>query len=547
MRPSNNLWWCENCAVPLLRKKCENCGYEGVKICSDLKPMFNEECRFLEKEIGQKLLGKSWQDGLWMRYRTIWFRGKRFLRLSANGKPRILKEFSVNYNKVFSPDQISSKLLYRSNKSTLDRLEQNAISFIKQIVKKYPWRKPIVSFSGGKDSTVVSYLVRKAFHNNKILHVFGNTTIEYRDTLKYIKRFFTNNSRVPIRQGSSHHTFLEMCKLIGPPSRINAWCCSVFKASPIATIVNNVNGKRGIISFEGIRKKESARRRNRQKTYLNKKIAHQLSAYPILEWKEIEVWLYILTKGLDFNDAYKKGFNRVGCMYCPNNVPYNEYLIKTYYSREAGKWRNYLLNYAKKIGKEDPLEYLLSGAWKMRVGKSEGQSLAYVKKVPCLKNMNAMHFILNKPISKDFVERFKPFGHTEGFSDHVGSGFIVKDSATLEELFMIKRVNDVSILEKESKIDSNWKLGEEFLCVDILTSKNIHRLLRAIERQMRKFQVCILCGTCASICPTNAIKINPHFTISEGKCIHCGRCTSSRYIPFGCITLNSTRQGKGYG
>jgi len=544
MRFPNELWWCKNCGVPLLRKECEICSNGGGKICSDLKPMFQRECTFLEAEIGKKLPGKSWQDGIWMRHKTIWFNGKRLFRLSANGKPTIINAYPLRDDS--SKHCVTPEILYKANKSTLDKLEKEAISFIRETIKSYPGRKPIVSFSGGKDSTVVSYLVRKALETDEVLHVFGNTTIEYPDTLNYIKRFFRNDKRIPFRENSSCHTFLKMCELIGPPSRINAWCCSVFKASSIANIVNRVNGKRGVISFEGIRKKESVRRRNRQKTYFNKKIVHQLSAYPIIDWKEIEVWFYILIKGLDFNDAYKKGFNRVGCMYCPNNIPYNEYLIKTYYPTEARKWKNFLFNYAKKIGKEDPLEYFSSGAWKMRVGKSEGKSLANVKKIPCLKNINAMHFILNKPISKDFVERFKPFGQTEEFSDRLGSSFVVKDPTTREELFMVKRVNDISMLEKESKIDPNWKLGEEFLCVDILTARNSHPLLQAIERQIRKFQVCILCGACASICPTNAIKINPHFTIDEDKCIHCGRCISSKYIPFGCVTLNSTRQGKGY-
>ncbi len=538
----NSLWWCKSCGVPLLRKECENCGFEGVKICSDLKPMFKQECSFLEHEIDKRFPGKSWQDGLWMRNKTIWFNGKRLIRLYANGQPKIIKEYppeDVSPNHHLTPES-----LYEANKSTLDELEKEAISFIKEIIKSYPERKPIVSFSGGKDSIVTSYLVRKALETDEILHIFGNTTIEYPDTLNYIKRFFENNKGIPFQENSSSHTFLEMCELIGPPSRINAWCCSVFKASPIASIVNRVNGEHGVISFEGIRKKESARRRNRKKTYLNKKIVHQLSAYPILDWKEIDVWFYILIKSLDFNDAYKRGFSRVGCMYCPNNVPYNEYLIKTYYPKKARKWENFLFNYAKKIGKEDPLEYLLSGAWKMRVGKSGAPSLAYVRKVPCLKNLNAMHFILDKPFSKDFIERFKPLGQMEEFSDNIGSGFIVKDSATREELFMLKRVKDISILKKESKIDSKWKLGEEFLCVDILTTKNRYSLLQTIERQLRKFQVCILCGACSSICPTNAIKINPHFTISEDKCIHCARCISSKYIPFGCISLNTQQQSK---
>ena len=490
MGSSNNLWWCKSCGVPLLRKECENCGCEGVKICSDLKPMFNVECEFLETKIGKKLPGKSWQDGLWMRYKTIWFNGKRLLRLSANGNPTIINEYPPSDD---SPQHcVTPEILYKANKSTLDELEKEAISFIKKIIKCYPERKPIVSFSGGKDSTVVSYLVRKALKTDEVLHIFGNTTIEYPDTVNYIKRFSGNNGEIPLQENSSSHAFLEMCELIGPPSRINAWCCSVFKASPIATIINRINGNHGVISFEGIRKKESVRRRTRRSTYLNKKIVHQLSAYPILEWKEVEVWFYILIRDLDFNDAYRKGFSRVGCMYCPNNVAYNEYLIKIYYPAETKKWEKFLLGYAKEIGKEDPLDYISSGAWKMRVGKSKGQSLAYVRKVPCLKNINAMHFILDKPVSDDFIERFKPFGRIQEFSDHMGKGFIVKDMVTAEKLFMIKRVNDISILEKESKIDPSWKLGEEFLRVDILTTKNNYRLLQSIERQIRKFQVCVL-------------------------------------------------------
>jgi len=545
MEYSNNLWWCRGCGVPLLRKKCENCHSEGVSICSDLKPMFDKECIFLEKEICKELPGKSWQDGLWMRYKTVWFNGRKLFRLSANGKPIIIREYLYRNNST-NNKYITRQTLYKANKSTINELEKKAISFIKETIESFPKRKPVVSFSGGKDSAVVSYLVRKALRTSKVLHIFGNTTIEYPDTYNYINRFVRNNGGISLQKNSSNHTFLDMCKLIGPPSRINAWCCSVFKAAPIAAIVNNCNGNHGVISFEGIRKKESVRRRNRQNIYPNKKIVHQLSAYPILDWREIEVWLYILIKDLDFNDAYRKGFSRVGCLYCPNNIRYNEHLIKTYYPKEARKWQTFFLNYARKIGKEDPLDYFSSGAWKMRVGKSEGQSLVYVKKVPCLKNVNAMHFILDKPIAKDFVERFKPFGRIQKFSDNIGKGFIVKDLATEEGLFMIKRVNDISILKKESKIDPNWKLGGEFLCVDIITERNPYRLIQSIERQIRKFQVCLSCGACAGICPTNAIKINPHFAIREDRCTHCGRCISSKYIKSGCVSLNAQQQRKGF-
>lgn len=542
----NFLWWCKCCGVPLLNKNCENCGHEGVRIVSDLKPMFKEECGFLEKESNRKLPGRSWQDGLWMRYKTIWFNGERFLRLSANGKPSILKEFSRRDNLINTNKHITAEILYKANRSTIDKLEKNAIAFIKEIVKSFSEKKPIVSFSGGKDSTVVSYLVRKALRTNKVLHIFGNTTIEYPDTIDYVDRFWVNNGKIPLYKNSSNHTFTEMCKLLGPPSMLNAWCCSVFKASPISAIINKINNGNGVISFEGIRKTESSRRRNRKPIYHNKKIAHQLSVYPILDWREIEVWLFILTKNLEFNNAYRKGLTRVGCMYCPYTNAYNEYIISKLYQKEYKEWFQFLIKFAKSLEKNNPLEYISSGAWKRRIGKSNIKSYTYVRKVPCLKNLNAMHFILDKKVNDNFIERFKPFGKIEKFNNQIDRGFVVKDPQTSEGIFMIKIVKDIKKLKEESSINPNWKLGKEFLCVDILVAKNFRHLTQAIERQIRKFQECVLCGACIGICPTSAIVINPHFKVFENTCSHCKKCLNTRILRDSCVALHSNQQTSRY-
>lgn len=522
---TTSLYWCKNCGVPLLKKGCENCGQDGNKICSDLKPMFKEECEFLEKEIEKKLPGKGWQDGLWMRQKTIWYNGKHFLRLSADGKPTIVKEYNENWD--IPINKPTEETLYKANKSTLDVLENEAISFIQTIVNEHPIRKPVVSFSGGKDSTVVSHLIRRALTTNDVLHLFGDTTIEYPDTYEYIDKYSKGKS-IPFESTNCGHSFIEMCNLLDPPSRINAWCCSVFKAGPISSIMNTINGKNGVISFEGIRKSESNARRNRERIYVNKKIVHQISAYPILEWKEVDVWLYILTKRLDFNVTYRKGLPRVGCIYCPYNAAYTDYLLKIIYQKEVQKWEDFLLKYAKNIGKEDPEEYVSSGAWKRRVGKSNGESLIYVKKVPSAKNENIMHFILNKKMEEDFLERFKPFGKIESISENVDNGFIVKNASTNESLFMIRR------------------LGEKSLYVDLLTEKNKHYLLQHVEKQIRKYQACILCGACTGICPEDAIKINPHFRVIDDRCSRCGRCLTTKFIGSSCISLNSQRQSRGF-
>ena len=178
-----SLYWCNTCGVSLLSCKCENCGEEGKKICSDLKPMFEEECKFLEKEIEKLLPGKSWQDRLWMRYKTIRFNGRRFMRLAADGKPVILKEY-LPMDTLSNPhNHVSPEILYRANQSALDELEEEAISFVRDIEEYYSGRKPVVSFSGGKDSLVISCVVRKALGTDNILHMFSDTTIEYPDTL----------------------------------------------------------------------------------------------------------------------------------------------------------------------------------------------------------------------------------------------------------------------------------------------------------------------------------------------------------------------------
>lgn len=63
-----------------------------------------------------------------------------------------------------------------------DRLE-----IIKSTIKKYGEENFYISFSGGKDSTVLHYLVDMALPDNKIPRVFINTGIEYNDIVNFVK------------------------------------------------------------------------------------------------------------------------------------------------------------------------------------------------------------------------------------------------------------------------------------------------------------------------------------------------------------------------
>ena len=55
-----------------------------------------------------------------------------------------------------------------------------------------------ISFSGGKDSVVVSKLIDMAIPNNKIPRVYFNTGIEYKMMVDYVKSLSLKDSRYKI-------------------------------------------------------------------------------------------------------------------------------------------------------------------------------------------------------------------------------------------------------------------------------------------------------------------------------------------------------------
>ena len=62
------------------------------------------------------------------------------------------------------------------------------IAKIKSTIEKYGEENFYISFSGGKDSTVLSALVDMAVPGNKIPRVYANTGIEYKMILDFVKR-----------------------------------------------------------------------------------------------------------------------------------------------------------------------------------------------------------------------------------------------------------------------------------------------------------------------------------------------------------------------
>ena len=83
--------------------------------------------------------------------------------------------------------------------------------------------------------------------------------------------------------------------------------------------------------FDGVRAEESASRASRSRVGKNVKHNNMINVRPILEWSNVEVYLYILLHNLPFNKAYRNGLSRVGCAICPYSSGWSEDLCGILY------------------------------------------------------------------------------------------------------------------------------------------------------------------------------------------------------------------------
>ena len=66
-----------------------------------------------------------------------------------------------------------------------------------------------------------------ALGTDKIIHIYGDTTLEYPETGTYLEEFKKIHPTTPLLVAKNkEQNFNELCKVIGPPSRMMRWCCT---------------------------------------------------------------------------------------------------------------------------------------------------------------------------------------------------------------------------------------------------------------------------------------------------------------------------------
>lgn len=533
------VYWCDHCRAPIIKYAnavdksiCPSCHQDTSYLCADLRPVFPEERLLLEVMLGKPLAYLT---------NSVWASNNRYY---IDGKPTVI---STSFYRKLSPSVIREQLeqyqpkndytyfnesiraFIRANKSRLDFIQDEAFSFIQEAASAYPNENVVISFSGGKDSTVTADLAVRALGDPSLVHIFGNTTLEFPHTIEYAGRYRKDNPKSIFKVAiNKEQDFYNVCEDIGPPARMLRWCCSMFKTGPITRVINSMYRDKDILTFYGIRKCESVSRSRYNRIEDNAesvKIQKQKVASPIFLWKDIDIWLYMLSEDIDFNDAYRLGYDRVGCWCCPNNNDRAQFLSQIYMPVEFEKWHRFLVDFAKRIGKPDAENYIDTGKWKARQG---GNGLAAasdikIKYTNCTAEENAKVYQLNKPIDETFMSLFIPFGR---IAPELGRKLI-------NETIVVDMKSGVPILSIQPFNQDGYDYAVKVKTMNVAKHDELQR---KAAYQVKKYNACRQCLKCESLCRFGAISIiGGEYRIDDKKCKRCKMCVTAKYLEGGCL------------
>ena len=520
----SEIYWCDKCNVPVYADTCGKCHEKCRKLTSDIRPVFPEERLLIEIVLGEPL--KFLKDSVWNSGNRYYVNGRRILfsaKMMQNMDPedirvQIEKHKDQNTYRYFD---IYRERFIEANRERYEAITEEAFDYVRKTTKDVRTEEMFISFSGGKDSTVTADVVMRALSNPRILHIFGDTTLEFPDTYEYVERYKKEHPATPVVSSRNRDKdFDELCEVVGPPSRVMRWCCTVFKTGSIQRKISSLfMNQNRIMTFYGIRRSESTSRSKYDRQSKSPKITKQITVSPVIDWMDFDIWLYLLTTGIDFNDAYRKGYARVGCWCCPNNSVWSEMLSRIYMPQQYQKFHSMLVKFAAGIGKPDPEDYVSEGGWKARQG---GNGVAYaantvVSFAPCALEENSFNYKLRKPISEQLYELFKPFG-------------------TLNFDLGNKRLGEVYVLGSDGQpaLKLQGRIGSDELRVTIINkhiagAKSLIVAEEKVKCQLTKYQMCMACRACESVCRFGAITVTDtdhgvDYRINESKCKKCCEC-----------------------
>lgn len=219
----------------------------------------------------------------------------------------------------------------------LDQLESQSVYIIREAYKKF--KKLGLLWSVGKDSTVLLWLVKKAFFGKvpfPVIHI--DTGYKFKEMYAF-RDWCVDKWNLNLIVADKIKEANE--KGIGPKDKIE--CCNLRKTIALKDEIKKQGFEALLLGIRrdehGVRAKErvfSPRNKDFKWNYKDqppelwdqfktqKESEQHLRVHPLLHWTEIDIWEYIQRENLPINPLYfaknGKRYRSLGCVPCTNPI-----------------------------------------------------------------------------------------------------------------------------------------------------------------------------------------------------------------------------------
>ena len=355
-------------------------------------------------------------------------------------------------------------IVIEKNRYHLKNLERNAIRTIRHHMADRPTAN--VSFSGGKDSTAVLQLARKAGVTKAF---FINTNLEFPETLEFVR---SQGVEVVEKAGD----FWQAVEKAGPPGKDNRWCCKFQKLRPLKLYLAETGP---CVTIQGNRWYESWNRASLEETSQNPDNPLQLNVSPIRNWRALEVFLYLWWQNVPMNPLYEQGIERIGCFLCPAMLESEYEMIRETHPAYARRWDEFVERWAEKKGLPDA--YCSWGLWRWRALPPKMRELCAARGIAVNPDFTLQP--VKTPVEKQEMVDMRKLPTLEAdMKQHGGAGYDVeeirKDFPLLSEIIYLD--NAATSLSPEPVIRSMVEFEHNYRAN---VGRGVHRLTQIASQR----------------------------------------------------------------
>lgn len=233
-------------------------------------------------------------------------RDLNFHYLSTNNEALQCKQ-NITTDSVASKDILIKRLkpVSFSIPETLEDKEKLSMDIIKMATDSFTIDAMAATFTGGKDSTVLLHLIRRAFNGVVPFRVFNiDTSFKFKEVYEFRDKLarMWNLYLIVLKNE-------DALKLMNKPIDHEA-CCYSLKTTPLNKAIKkyNISALMTAIRWD----EQEARSREEYFSHKNDHVRVQ----PILHFTERDIWDYIRKYNIPYCSLYDNGYRSLGCEPC---------------------------------------------------------------------------------------------------------------------------------------------------------------------------------------------------------------------------------------